>query len=198
MKKRLSVSSIISLVVVLCVAGIALAHEHTYGAWTWTPKMESTCMKIGQQERKCTSCGYHDFRKVAKAPHDYKPATCTVPATCRFGCGNTSGTPLGHSYRAATCVAKETCVRCNATRGSLGSHKFAPATCQKLSTCTVCGLTTGSLGGHTYRPANCIEPRTCTLCGDTRGAALGHNWNGNVCTRCRMSYAVKYDPAVEY
>lgn len=199
MKKRLSVIGIISMVLVLCVVSVALAHTHIWGD-TWTTIKAPTCMKEGKQERSCldSTCGYHDRRDVAKLPHDYNPATCTAPKTCKFNCGTTSGTALGHSYRAATCVAPETCIRCNATRGGLGEHKFAPATCQKPSTCPVCGISIGSLGAHTYQPANCVAPRTCKLCGATTGNALGHSWNGNVCTRCGMTYKLKHDPTEEY
>lgn len=194
MKKRLSVIIIISLV---CVIGVALAHTHEWGVWKTTK--QPTCQEEGRQVRSCTleDCSSHERRNVAKVPHDFAAATCTAPKTCKFNCGTTSGSALGHNYRAPTCVAPETCSRCSATRGGLGEHKFAPATCLKPSTCPVCGISIGSLGGHTYRPATCMDPRTCTLCGATTGKALGHVWDGNVCTRCRMSYALKYDPTEE-
>ncbi len=98
MKKRLSVIIIISLV---CVIGVALAHTHIWDDnWKTTPGKSPTCMKEGQQERVCQAenCSKHEYRDVAKIPHDFADATCTAPKTCKFGCKTTSGSALGHNY----------------------------------------------------------------------------------------------------
>lgn len=155
MKKKLFVTFCLVVMMTLIVSS-ASAHTHVWGPWKWSK--QPTCMAEGEQVRTCTlsGCGMHDRRKVAKMPHDYAAATCTKAATCKYGCGATSGSPLGHSYRSATCVSPKTCIRCGATTGGLGSHNFAAATCKRPSTCTVCGATTGSLGSHNFVNGRCI------------------------------------------
>ena len=83
--------------------------------------------------------------------HDWEPATCTVPETCRI-CGRTRGAPLGHSGSPATCTRDFVCARCGE-------------------------LVTPALG-HDWQPATYSEPETCSRCGETRGELKG--WVGDL------------------
>ena len=72
--------------------------------------------------------------------HDFAPATCEKPETCRV-CGETRGKPLGHDFAKATCTESETCRVCGITRGEPLGHDFLPATYESPATCTRCGIT---------------------------------------------------------
>ena len=160
--KRLIYATLLVIVMMTLILPNALAaHQHIWGEWKWEKGGEPTCQKEGKQVRVClaNNCGQHDRRTVAKVPHDFDDATCTKPATCKFKCGTTTGTALGHSYKPATCVAKETCRRCGDERGNLGDHRFTTATCIKKATCIYCGVTTGNYGQHRYKDGR------CTWCG---------------------------------
>lgn len=54
--------------------------------------------------------------------HDWAPATCTEPQTCKI-CGKTQGDPLGHDYEDASCTKPKTCKRCGSTDGAALGHK---------------------------------------------------------------------------
>lgn len=86
------------------------------------------------------------------------------------------GCCLKHEWQPATCVAPETCAKCEKTRGELADHVWVDATCENPKTCSVCGLTDGAALGHTWVDADCENPKTCSTCGKTEGEALGHDW----------------------
>lgn len=149
-----------AIVLLIFVVTNAAVCNHVFGPWITTTA--PTCQSEGKQERRCTNsgCGQHEYRKLAKVPHDFSPATCTAPSKCRF-CKLAQGSPLGHAYSSATCIYPEKCSRCGVTRGGLGSHRFSPATCIKLATCSVCHITTGSFGPHQFSP----HTGRCVVCG---------------------------------
>ena len=55
--------------------------------------------------------------------HEWMPATCTEPATCKI-CKETKGEPLGHDWIAATCTEPTTCSRCKETKGTALGHQW--------------------------------------------------------------------------
>ena len=55
--------------------------------------------------------------------HEWTPATCTEPATCKI-CKETKGEPLGHDWIAATCTEPTTCSRCKETKGTALGHQW--------------------------------------------------------------------------
>ena len=58
----------------------------------------------------CPYCGYE--RHI----HDWAPATCVTPKTCRV-CGATEGDPIDHDWLPATTNAAKTCRVCGKTEG---------------------------------------------------------------------------------
>lgn len=69
----------------------------------------------------CKHCGY---TMQAALNHDWAPATCTTPKTCkRTDCGITEGNALGHTWEAATASTGEFCSICRTPGddGPLGS-----------------------------------------------------------------------------
>ena len=165
MKKKLFIA--LSLVVLLVAACVAATADCVHNNWTsWTITTNPTCQKEGVQTRYCRQCPHSETRPVAVVPHDFLPATCTKPATCKFGCGATRGTTAPHDYAPATCVQPKKCRDCGAETGSLGSHNFAPATCAMPQKCRVCGVTTGSALGHNW--VNEGSYTVCTRCGSSR------------------------------
>jgi len=113
--------------------------------------------------------------------HDWAPATCKDPETCRE-CGETRGETLAHTFEDATCVKPQTCSECGKTEGEALGHDFLDATCTQGSTCSRCEKVKGEPLEHEYAKATCTEPSTCSLCGDTKGKALGHILYDATCT----------------
>ena len=118
--------------------------------------------------------------------HIWSKATCTSPKTC--SCGETSGSPLGHSF------SNGKCSRCGAKdpnyqeptppvhTHSYSSKVTAEATCTSNGTITYtcsCGHSytesTPALG-HNWSNADCTHCKTCSRCGATEGSALGHDY----------------------
>ena len=158
---------------------IRLAPGHLYGNYTFNH--DSTCSTLGTETGSCIYCGELNTRTAAnsKLPHNWAPATCTAPKTCK-DCGATSGSTAPHDYAPATCTEPKTCRDCGATSGSTAPHDYMPATCTKPKTCKDCGATSGSTAPHTYSKATCTEPRTCEKCGYKYGEPNGHDfseWN---------------------
>ena len=113
-------------------------------------------------------CGYYFLY------HDWQPATCTEPETCRI-CGRIQGEPLGHEWDDATCTEPKVCSRCGVTEGEALGHEWEDATCTAPKTCGRCGETQGDPLGHdvtvwvTDKEASCTEKGsrsgTCNRCG---------------------------------
>ena len=162
MKKKILIAVGLAMLMLLFISSAFAAHEHTFGDWVWPPGKMPTCQKKGQQERVCTQtgCSKHEYRPVNTVPHEFDPATCTKPKTCKFKCGTTLGSAPGHKFTIpANCVRKKTCSVCGATEGDLGNHIFSSATCIKKSTCIYCGYERGGYGAHKW------VNYTCTVCG---------------------------------
>ena len=73
--------------------GSALGHN-----WgSWVIEEEATCAYEGAKHRVCARCNKMEQAKISKPAHDYAPATCTKPQTCR-NCGLTQGEKLPHAW----------------------------------------------------------------------------------------------------
>ncbi|MBO5836451.1 MAG: leucine-rich repeat protein, partial [Oscillospiraceae bacterium] len=83
---------------------------------------------------------------------------------------------VSHDFAPATCTAPKTCKVCGTTEGTVAEHNYADATCTAPKTCKACGDVVGKALGHDYKNATCTEPQTCKRCGNTVGEALGHNY----------------------
>ena len=108
-----------------------------------------------------------------------------------------------HEWTPATCTKPETCKICKETRGEALGHKWNPADCATPETCEICKETRGEALGHKWNPADCTTPETCSRCKVTRGSALGHNWGSwktvkkpttkesgleqRICSRCQVT-----------
>lgn len=118
--------------------------------------------------------------------HTWSKATCTSPKTC--SCGETSGSPLGHSFsngKCSRCGAKDPNYQeptPPAHTHSYSSKVTSDATCTSNGTITYtcsCGHSytesTPALG-HNWSNADCTHCKTCSRCGATDGSALGHDY----------------------
>ena len=118
--------------------------------------------------------------------HTWSKATCTSPKTC--SCGETSGSPLGHSFsngKCSRCGAKDPNYQeptPPAHTHSYSSKVTKEATCTSNGTITYtcsCGdsytESTPALG-HNWSNADCTHCKTCSRCGATEGSALGHDY----------------------
>ena len=151
---------------------------HSYGEWHVTTP--ATCTTDGARARECSVCGSPDTEVIDAPGHDFLPATCLAPKTCKNGCGTTEGEPLGHSFgeyvsdNNATCTADgtktRTCSVCNTPEkvtdeGTKTAHPYGdwvtvtPAKCnaegERSRTCSVCGnVETEAIEmiDHTYTP----------------------------------------------
>lgn len=184
MKRKWIIASALTLLLIIVAANMFAACSHQWGPWKMRTK--PTCQSNGQQESKCKKCPLHRYRPVAKVPHDFGAPTCTRPGRCKFGCGKTSGSALGHSYGSATCTQYPKCVRCGEKQknGQLAPHRFSTATCTRLATCHVCGVTTGVLAPHKFSDATCTALARCSVCNITTGSKLPHNYVDGRCKMC--------------
>ena len=150
---------------------VAPGHDYAY-----TSNGDATCTANGTKTGVCVNCGdtYVCEDEGSMLPHDYSPATCTSPKTCK-DCGATDGSKLAHNYEAATCTKPRTCKDCGATDGKALGHNYSSATCENPKTCRRCGATEGGLAEHkfgdwktvtaaTKKTTGC-EERTCRVCG---------------------------------
>ena len=97
----------------------------------------------------CQRCGSMSTENIG---HDYAPATCTEPATCRReNFGATTGEPLGHDMAEPNCTVPSTCKRCHVyTEGvklpHVIEHKYEKS---KLTYfCTLCDISFAIENGY--------------------------------------------------
>ena len=191
----------------------ANADTTLYAVWkcnhTYSNACDATCNTCGATrtpsahvysnncDTTCNVCG-----ATRSITHDYAPATCTTPKTCRV-CGVTSGSALGHTWKDATCTAPNTCSTCGTTSGSALGHSYTSEV-TKAPTCTATGVKTYTCStckhsytesvaalGHTWNDATCTAPKTCSTCGATSGKALGHSYDGDSDADCNVCGAVR-------
>ncbi|MBR3785455.1 MAG: InlB B-repeat-containing protein [Firmicutes bacterium] len=124
------------------------------------PGAAATCTSPQQ----CLKCSYV-IESVR--PHDFLPATCQVPKTCR-DCGKTEGGLDGHhpDKTAPTCTEGQHCTICKKSLSKAAGHvKGASATCTTAQICLVCKIELVSPLGHVPgRDATCSEPQKCLEC----------------------------------
>ena len=127
----------------------------------------------------------HSSVVIGHLGHDFAPATCTAPKTCkRDGCGATEGIALGHDWKDATCTAPKTCKRdgCGATEGEPNGHtegaEWKNDANYHWHICSVdgCGaVIESSKAAHTpdREAATETEPVKCSVCDYEIAPALG-------------------------
>lgn len=116
--------------------------------------------------------------------HEFTPATCTEPETCKE-CGEVQGEALGHSYSKATCEDPEICIRCGARKGVSLGHNWKEATCTTEKTCARCGKKEGEPLGHAFSEGNCTVDSVCVNCGEVIPAP-GHDFTQATCTEASV------------
>ena len=127
----------------------------------------------------------HSSVVIGHLGHDFAPATCTTPKTCkRDGCDATEGIALGHDWKDATCTAPKTCQRdgCGATEGEPNGHtegaEWKNDANYHWHICSVdgCGaVIESSKAAHTpdREAATETEPVKCSVCDYEIAPALG-------------------------
>ena len=126
-----------------------------------TNVVPATCDNGGYTERVCTICGNSIISNRTQAlGHDMAPATCTVPSTCKNGCGKTEGEPAGHSFTTKASAKQASAASCTEK-----ARYYAQCdNCTEISdTVTV---EVGNLKAHTFEKQFASEivatPATCT------------------------------------
>ncbi len=133
---------------------------------------ECTCGKFYEDATASIEITDHDSVIKNALGHDWAPATCTKPKTCkRDGCGATDGDPLGHNYAALWSkdatghwhdCQNEGCTE----KGDFAPHTPGTAPTEtEAQTCTECGYVIAPSLGHIC--ANHLTPveakdATCT------------------------------------
>lgn len=102
---------------------------------------------------------------------EWTEADCENPKTC-VECGETEGSPLGHSWIVASCETAKTCEVCGKTEGEPLGHSWVDATCDTPKTCSTCSLTEGDPLDHQWQDATTEAPKTCAVCAATEGERI--------------------------
>ena len=174
----------------------ALGHTHSM---TPVAAKAATCTENGNKAYYvCSGCSKwfedatgsveitdHSSVVIGHLGHDFAPATCTTPKTCkRDGCDATEGIALGHDWKDATCTAPKTCQRdgCGATEGEPNGHTEGTDWKNDANyhwhICSVdgCGaVIESSKAAHTpdREAATETEPVKCAVCDYEIAPALG-------------------------
>ena len=174
----------------------ALGHTHSMTPVAANP---ATCTTDGNKAYYvCSGCSKwyadaagneeitdHSSVVIGHLGHDFAPATCTTPKTCkRDGCDATEGIALGHDWKDATCTAPKTCQRdgCGATEGEPNGHTEGTDWKNDANyhwhICSVdgCGaVIESSKAAHTpdREAATETEPVKCSVCDYEIAPALG-------------------------
>ena len=144
-KNRLLASVACLLMVVFCGIGLTACDEsiiclHEWGEYTIIEN--STCLKEGVQERKCTKCEKVESAPLEKLEHvaNVDDGDCTTPVTC-FLCGEIVTEAKEHVSGGATCKQRAKCLVCNKEYGELAAHVPGDddGDCTTPITCSVCG-----------------------------------------------------------
>ena len=142
-----------------------------------TAYYECTCGKFYEDATASVEITDRDSVIKNALGHDWAPATCTKPKTCkRDGCGATDGDPLGHNYSnewsSDASGHWHDCQNQGCTeKGDFAQHiPGAAATETEAQTCTECGYVIAPALGHIC--ANHLTPveakeATCTENGNT-------------------------------
>ncbi len=181
-----------------------LAENTTTVAPTCTE--DGTITKICSCESKTVVITAEEDSSLAAPGHDFAPATCYLPMTCRV-CSVTEGDALDHDWGewisngddthtricandpshpetedctggAATCEGKATCEVCNAEYGNVLGHSYGEWVSNDDGTHT---KTCVNDAAHTITD-NCVAVPTCTedgVCADCGYTVdkLNHDWN---------------------
>ncbi len=116
------------------VCGFEKDHVHSI---SFVEEVPATCKAPGKKAHyACAGCD-DLFEDAAGTKPITDPNTLVIDA-------------LAHDYAPATCKAPKTCKVCGATTGEKLAHDFAPATCTAPKTCKVCGETEGEKLAHSF------------------------------------------------
>ena len=201
-KGKLLIAVLCLILGACCVLGFAscesVCENHTYGEWEVTKS--ATCTEAGSKTRKCTTCGETEVSTIDALGHDWIPATCTTPKTCK-NCSETEGDVGTHTYdkevvnentlkTAATCTAKAVyykscvCGEISAAEtfeyGDPLGHDL-PDTWTKgegdnhVKKCRREGCTYSKEENCSGGTATCTEKATCTVCGEKYGEVNSTN-----------------------
>ena len=151
----------------------------------------SGCSKWYEDATGSVEITDHSTVVIGHPGHDFAPATCTAPKTCkRDGCGATEGNPLGHNF--ATVWSSDAdghwheCSLCHGKKDEAAHTPGAAATETTPQKCTECDYIITAALGHTHSltkvEANAptctedgnIEYYTCSGCSKLFADATGN------------------------
>lgn len=135
------------------------------------------------KSKKTDSTSHVTQSDEPKHIHDFIPATCQTPKTCKE-CNKTEGKPIEHKWVQANCLKPKTCTNCGLTEGDTLDHNWVEANCTTPKKCSTCDTTDGNALGHDWKNATCTSPKTCANCNKTEGDVLGHSYSSGYCTIC--------------
>lgn len=106
---------------------------------------EPTCTEAGLKRYQCNNCTYYKDENLDAAGHDYAPATCTEPETCKI-CRATYGNPLGHSFSGYEKDGEKHWQKCSVcrfeTEKETHTYVWESGNGQYWKKCTVCKTVT--------------------------------------------------------
>ncbi len=151
------------------------APGHQWGDWI-TDEVVS-CIYDGAQHRECRICRSIETKRIISPGHDFSPATCTAPATCRR-CGATTGTKAEHNWDNGTVISHISCMSDEIVR-----KKCTNPGCTAYRD-TVTRKHTPEKHGHDYTSYHFVKtvPATCK----SRGYDLYH------CDACGENFEENY------
>ena len=158
---------------------VYVATGHNYKTFV---SKEPTCTEGGRLSQQCQTCGFSNAEKFDPLGHEYLLTDdCNESAVCQR-CNAMSTENIGHDYAPATCTEPATCRRegCGATSGEPLGHDMADANCTVASTCTVCGHTEGVKLPHVINHKYVKSTLTyyCELCDISYSIEKGYFLNG--------------------
>ena len=120
--------------------------------------VEQSCTVDGAIVSTCKVCGDTKTNVIAPAPgHNFGDGEigCNDSATC-YTCGETVEA-VGHDWIPANCQSPKTCKNCGLSEGIPADHILSEATCMEPAVCTICGLETEIYATHTLTQECVIE-----------------------------------------
>ncbi len=176
-----------------------VSHEHS---WEWITDIEPTCSISGTKHEECTGCKEkrnQDTEIKATGDHNYTPATCTEPETCKV-CKKTNGKALGHKSDSGTVTKKATC-------SSVGTKTYKCTLCKEvIKTENISKLAHDYDSGKVTKKATCkvtgVKTYTCKDCGTTKTETIAksktHTYD-NACDKsCNVCKATRTVPTHIY
>ena len=123
--------------------GNTLAHKYEITI------VEQSCTADGAVVSTCKDCGDTITNVIAPATgHNFGDGEigCNDSATC-YTCGETVEA-VGHDWIPANCQSPKTCKNCGLSEGIPADHVLSEATCVEPAVCTICGHDTDIYASH--------------------------------------------------